>query len=81
MFGLPILSPMKAPHCAFRTFRCGLLFGLESFLFSSLGHLPGVFPYLFYLFIKIGTWNHLVASSLLQLRSKKECRFLAFKTW
>jgi len=39
-----VFSPLRAPHCAFCTFRCGLLFGLQFFLFSSLVPLPSVFP-------------------------------------
>jgi hypothetical protein len=34
------------------TFKCGLLFGLQSFLFSSFVPLLGVFPFIFiYLFL------------------------------
>lgn len=34
---------LNASHCVFCTFRCGLLFGLQSFLFSPFVPLPGVF--------------------------------------
>jgi hypothetical protein len=45
---------MKAPHCAFCTFGCGLLFGLQSFLLLLfLVPFPGVFPYLFILVLGI----------------------------
>ncbi len=42
-------SPFKAPHCAFCTFRCDILFGLWSFILSSLIPLIGVFPLFIYL--------------------------------
>jgi len=42
---------LRAPHCAFCTLGYVLLFGLQSFLFSSLLPLPGVFPLFIYLFI------------------------------
>ncbi len=40
------IRKLRAPHCAFCTFGYGLLFGLQSFLFSSIVPLAGVFPYL-----------------------------------
>jgi len=44
--------PLKAPHCVFYTFECGILFGLQFALFSSFVPLPSFFLYLFiYLFI------------------------------
>ncbi len=42
-----LFSPLKAPHCASCTFGCGLLFALQSFLFSSLVPLLMFFLYLF----------------------------------
>jgi hypothetical protein len=44
-----MFSPVRAPRCAVSTLGCGLLFGLWSFLFSSLVPLPGCFC--LYLFI------------------------------
>lgn len=46
---------LRAPHCAFCTLGCGFLFGLQSFLFSSLIPLPGVFLciYLFIYFLMV----------------------------
>jgi hypothetical protein len=44
-----VICPLRATPGASCTFRCGLLFGLRSFLFSSQVPLPGVFPYFIYL--------------------------------
>jgi len=49
-----VFSPLMALCCAFCTLWCGLLFGLWSFLFSSLVALPGVFSFFLYLFNKLG---------------------------
>ncbi len=46
-----VSSSFRAPHCAFCTFRCGLLFVRRYFLCSSFVPLPGVFPLFIYLFI------------------------------
>jgi hypothetical protein len=47
-----VISPLRAPHCAFCAFGCGLLFGLRSFLFSSLVPLlAGCFSFI-YLFTR-----------------------------
>ncbi len=43
-------SPLRAPQGVFCTFRCDILFGLWSFLFSFVP-LPGVFPLFIYLLI------------------------------
>ncbi len=47
-----VISPLQAPRCAFCAFGCGLLFGLRSFLFSSLVPLlAGCFSFI-YLFTR-----------------------------
>jgi hypothetical protein len=45
-----VFFPVRAPHCAFCILRCGLLFGLWSFPFSSFVPLPDVVPLFIYLF-------------------------------
>jgi hypothetical protein len=42
-----MISRLRAPHCVFCAFGCGLLFGLWFFLFSSLVPLPSVFPFIY----------------------------------
>jgi hypothetical protein len=44
-----VFSPLKAPHCAFCTFWCDLLFGLWFILFSSLVPLLDAFSLFIYL--------------------------------
>jgi hypothetical protein len=57
---------LEAPYCAFCTFGCGLLFGLQSFLFFFLVPLPGVFSFIylfiFYIMLLLGSW--LIKSNL-----------------
>lgn len=52
-------SPPPPHHCVFCSFECWLLFGLQSFVFSSLVSLPGVFPLFVYLFnVPLQWWNY-----------------------
>jgi len=64
-------SPLRAPHCGFCSLGCGLLFALQSFLFSSLVPLPGVFPLIIYLFIN---WRQLVRNYLWAGNSEANAR-------
>jgi hypothetical protein len=50
-----MFSPLRAPHCVFCTFRCGLLFDFGPFLYSSLVPLRGVFQLFIYLDAIYGT--------------------------
>ncbi len=43
-----MFSPLRAPHGVICNFRCGHLFRLQSFIFSSLVPLPSVFPLFIY---------------------------------
>jgi len=57
-----VFFPLKALHCVFCTFRCDLLFGLQSFLFSSLVPLLGASPLLIHLFIVLFLVIHISIS-------------------
>ncbi len=70
-----MFSPLRAPHCVFCTFRCGLLFGLQSFLFSSLVPLPSVSSFIYLLVWQLPCFQTL---NRWTLWSVNECLSLMF---
>jgi hypothetical protein len=75
-----VLSPLRAPHCAFCTFGYGLFFGLQSFLLLFVVLLLGVFSLLF---IYLKAAQHVVMKPI-KFRQLAACnsvsdRFLCFK--